>query len=119
MKILLHLVTALVLSLGIQLTVSNGMHYTKAQLTGVGSDILTHPAASPLLKEVFPTHSFVPLYEQATAADQMVVGILLILLGFFMHALLVSHGERNVRITAVPRQEKPRTRTFFWIEMRV
>lgn len=120
MKLILHLFTALVLALGIQLTVSNGMHYAEAQLlTGVGSDVLTHPAATPLLKEVFPTSSFVPLYEQATAADQMVVGILLILLGFFMHALLVSHDERSVRITAVPRKEKPRTRTFFWIEMRV
>ena len=102
MKIILHLITALVLSLGIEMTLSNGMHYAEAQLTGVGTNVLMHPAAAPLLKEVFPTSSFVPLYEQATAADQMVVGILLILLGFFIHALLISHEERSVRTRREP-----------------
>ena len=91
----------------------------KAQLSGGGAEVIMHPAATASIKEFTPIISAVPLYEQATAADQMVVGILLILLGFFMHGLMTSHEERTVRVKAVPRKKQNHKHNLFWMEMRV
>lgn len=106
MKHVYHLFTGLVLVSGIVLTVANGMMYTSAQLTGGGASL--HDAA--------PVAPFIAASEYANAGTQMVMGILLILLGFLLHALLVARDERSVPITVVPRS-RLQSPKWFWIEM--
>lgn len=113
MHTLLRTLTVFALVTGIALTVSNAMTYSQARTAMVGSDVVLHGAATaPLLPDV----SIVPAYEKATAADQLVVGILLILLGFFLHALVLSREERKVHITVKPRRSM---RQWFLVEMRM
>jgi Zn-dependent protease len=117
MKTALRLLTALVLVSGISMTIGNGFTFSQAQLSGGGANIL-HSAASTQAQVL--TEAVLPAYQHADAATQMVIGILLILLGFFMHGLMISHEERNVHITVVPRKKRAnRTQRWFWMEMRV
>jgi hypothetical protein len=75
----------------------------------------THPAAAAAL------------YQQAFAGYELIIGLLLILLGFFLHAYLVSRtGERNVHITSVAKDTKTTlstqpaaSRSWYWIEMKI
>lgn len=55
-------------------------------------------------------------YAQAYAAANLVTGILLIVLGFFIHALVRAREELTVPVTVKPKQKKT---TWFWMEMRV
>lgn len=116
MQPILRLLTSTVLVAGIMLTIGNSFIYTKADLTGMDADISLHPAATSIIKTPAVVTSVLPAYEKANAADELVVGILLIMLGFFLHALAVSREERNVHITVKPRKK---LREWFWVEMRV
>lgn len=79
---------------------------------------LTHPG-STLLDSMSQLHAapVVSIYERADAGIQLIAGILLVLLGFFLHALARTRsGERPVHITVKPSAKR---RMWFWIEMRV
>ena len=117
MQSVLRLLTSTVLVAGIMLTIGNAVIYTNADLTGGGATVSLHPAATSLIKAPVAVTNVLPAYEKANAADELVVGILLIMLGFFLHALVMSRDERNVHITVKPSRRK--IREWFWIEMRV
>lgn len=56
-------------------------------------------------------------YGLANAGVQLIIGILLILLGFFLHAFVrMQHGERTVHITVKPSNKR---RMWYWMEMRL
>lgn len=112
MHILYRILTALVLDSGIALTIGNSIAYYRAQLTDMGSDILMHSAAMQVASV-----PMAPVIERSYAAEDMFIGMLLILLGFCLHALMLAREERNVPIKVVPRRlQAPR---WFWIEMRI
>ncbi len=112
MKIAYRIFTALILDSGIALTIGNSIAYYKAQLTGIGTDVLMHSAGMQAV-----TVPLEPIYDRIYAAEDMFMGMLLILLGFCLHALLLAREERNVPIKVVPRRlHSPR---WFWIEMRI
>ena len=117
----LRSLAALTLAMGISLTVANDIGYVHASLTGVGTNVLMlHAAAPATMRTGIPVISNISAYAQTHATDQMTVGILLILLGFCLHAFTVSHESHRVRITAVPRKKSTaRSRSWFWMEMQI
>ena len=121
MHTLLRFLTGLTLTVGITLTIANGMAFTHADLTGGG--VLLHQAAGLAPVQSIPDASYMPSYELTTVADELVTGILLILLGFFLHAFLISQHkryERAVPITVVPRKQEPtKKRAMYWMEVTV
>lgn len=117
MHSLLRFFAATALAWGIMLTIGNAAIYMKADLTGVGTTVHLHGAATNIIHAPAVVTSVIPAYEKANAADELVVGILLIMLGFFLHALIVSREERKVHITAKPSRRT--VREWFWVEMRV
>lgn len=120
MTTLLRTLNALLFVGGIGLALANIQLYMTADLTGGGSTI--HAAASDIVLPAVPVASFVPGYEQVTSADELVIGILLIFLGFFLHAFIVSQAkqdERNVPITVMSRAKKVQRNRMYWMEMRV
>ena len=122
MKIL-KIINALVLVSGITLTVANAMVYKgAAELTGGGAAVLHSAAATKVLTQERILPAVMESYAPASAADEFVIGILLILLGFFLHASIASYeknAERNVPITVVPGTPKRERKGWFWIEMRL
>jgi len=111
----LRLLSLIALVTGIGLSAGNALNVMGAELTGKGSMEL-HPAATTEL----PVTAITAVYHPASASDELVVGILLILLGFFLHALILSRESRNVHISVVPRKEKEiRPKELFWMEMRM
>lgn len=78
----------------------------QADLTGQGSTVIDHTTG---LHPAAAVH--------AGAGMQLIAGISLIVLAFFLHALAKSrNGERPVHITVKPKKKQ---KTWFWIEMRI
>ncbi len=121
MKRALRVITALVLAYGIALTAMNGITYTRAELSGGGATVLTlHPAASSTIRQAMAIPSALGTHQPTNAADEFVMGILLILLGFFLHAFLVSYehrSERNIPIKVIPRKKK--SSAIYWMQVKV
>jgi hypothetical protein len=95
------------LIMGIGITASQGSLY--ANVTGVGSTVF-HTAAPAQI-------AFTQPLMAAQAGANFVFGILLIVLGFFIHGLVRARDERHVHITVKP--SKKRRASWFWMEMRV
>ena len=104
---LLNILSATSLVSGVGLFASRTVF--QADLTGQGSTILEtglHQAAGDI-----------PAIAPADAGVQLMSGILLILVAFFLHALAKSrNGERSVHITVKPKKKQ---KTWFWIEMKI
>jgi len=117
------------LHLGIVMAFSGEVDYVKASLTSQGSLVTERIAESAILKGAAP--AFLPLYEKAAASQEVVVGVLLILLGFFFHAFYKIRSPHPVRIEeekesddrAVTVHQAPRMQRkeqkVFWMEMRI
>jgi len=112
----LNLVAAMVLMAGI--SVCTMQVETYAQLSGYGSSagISFQPEEAVLRPAV--TTTYVSSYQQADAGIQLILGMLLIVLGFFVHGLARSTHERSVHITIAPPKPK-HERKWFWMEMRI
>ncbi len=123
MKKILSFVTGLILTSGIALTIGNGLMYAQVDYqSGGGATLQMHGAApevNPLQPTMEATNAVLPAYERANASTEMVVGILLILLGFFLHGLLRTQDERNVRVKAVPRKAKSTKKKWYYLELQV
>jgi hypothetical protein len=94
---------ALALVTGIALSAQGGLGTLNGSMTSGGGVLLTNyrqPSAEPMLMQgdLHGAASLVPAYESAAAARQLVMGMLLILFGFFLHAFTMSNGERSVRV---------------------
>lgn len=115
----LHTATALSLALGLTMTAEHGVHFAQAAATGMGTLVMEtakHAAAGNLVIEPAP---FIQAYEKAYAAEHMALGIMLIVLGFFFHALLRARDERPVHITVKPGKKKRKQIAWYWMEVRV
>ena len=101
-----NFVTAFVLVAGMTLAVHGSLGTVPANATGQGGLI-----ESKILLQDTP-HQAAAVAEQfshAYAAQQFIVGVLLILLGFFLHAFMVSRSGRSVPVREVKREQKPQT----------
>lgn len=134
-------IVALSLLAGIFLAVQGEIGTLNATVTGSGGGYLlvnpAVPSGEPMLvqAELHGAAPFVPKYESAAAARQLVIGMLLILLGFFFHAYLMTRGERPVSVHGAPLSPPARETTedmmpferirqksekkYYWMEIRV
>ena len=112
---------------GIFLAVGNEAALLSASLSKPGSPITIEPAQTEM---IHATDSLIDAYEQAFAAQRLVLGILLILLGMFLYAFCFAREERQVHITTVPKKklfEERRTvplrigrnEKVYWVEVRL
>lgn len=84
-----------------------------AALTGQGSNVLEQFPTNEVLRAaagLYPER-----FATVEAGIQLILGMLLLLLGLFIHAFVRTTDERPVHITAVPSRKKT---TWFWMEMR-
>jgi hypothetical protein len=107
--------TALVL--GITLTTVGSAGTLAANLSGGGATVLDSAAG-------MHGAAFAPQYESAAAAWQLTLGLLLILLGFFLHAYMMAKDERPVRVKAGKKSKSHKRSTkshglWYWMEMKV
>ncbi len=125
---LLKLAVIHVLLTGIALSFHGEWETLQSNVSGGGATLFTALAGDESLHGA----AVVQQYASAAAAKELVLGLLLILMGFMAHALLASHHERRVRVTAVdpdegPLQGKPATPPlspekkpqWFWVEMKI
>lgn len=112
----LNLLAAFALISGIGLSASQTMLY--ASLSGQGSTLMD-PMAQTGSEELHsaPMLMTADAYQSIDARIQLVIGILLIVLGLFIHGLARARDERNVHITVKPSAKKRRT-MWYWMEMR-
>lgn len=108
----LHLLAAVALFSGISLTALQGPLF--ASLAGGDVMLINEVIPGAQLRQAPPAAAD-PL-AQAEAAAQLVLGLMLIVLGFFLHGFARVREERPVHITVAP---KKKPRTWFWVEMRV
>ena len=105
---ILNLSAAMALVLGVSTALTAAPLY--ASLT---TDI---PSASEAIQAADAAGSRL-YFQKAEVAVQLIMGMLLILLGFFLHGFVRSRtGERPVHITVKP---KVRQKIWYWMEMRI
>lgn len=62
--------------------------------------------------------------QPASASAQLIIGMILVLFGFFVHAMMVMRHERPIRVHAAPRPRQPKRLPFeyyleeYWLEHR-
>ncbi len=109
----LQILSAVALLWGIGLTAAHSLAI--GSLTAPGSTVLDAPEGAG---ETLRSAAYVMSMERADAGIQLITGILLILLGFFLHAFArMQNGERPVHISVKERKEK--RRMWYWVEMRM
>lgn len=116
-KTLAAIEVATALVLGIALTTVGSAGTLAANISGGGATILEtsgglHGAA------------FSPQYEAAAAAWQLTLGLLLILLGFFLHAYMMAKDERPVRVKGAKKSKahkrsKKSGKSWYWMQLKV
>lgn len=113
MNLILRFLSVFALISGMALAGGNALPTLNAALIEQNA---THPAASSQLT-MDPIAS---AYQPASAAEELTIGVLLIVLGFFLHALIKSRESRRVHISVVPRKEKTiRPKELYWMEMKM
>lgn len=89
-----------------------------ASVSGVGSSIIeaapTHEAAAIISQEIVEQTS-----NNTGGGMQLIIGVVLILIGLFIHGFVHVPNERPVHITIAPPRRKPRVMSWFWVEMKV
>lgn len=84
-----------------------------AAVTGQGSNLMEQFPADETLRAA--ANMYPEQFATVEAGIQLILGMLLLLLGLFIHAFVRTTDERPVHITAVPSRKKS---TWFWMEMR-
>lgn len=111
----LNLFAGLMLISGISLSAMQVPQY--ANLSGGGASIGINPQNHSV--ELRPAAvAYVNHYEQADAGVQLILGMLLILLGFFIHGFARANSERPVHITVKP-SRRTHEKKWFWMEMQI
>ena len=124
----LNKAATLSLAVGIMLTIKGNIALL-GDLTGQGSLIQSSPQTA-LMQPREELHSAAPFAvaaSQTFTAQQITIGILLILLGFLLHAMTMTrNNERKVHITVKPKQNTAsnipqafQKQQWFWVEMRL
>lgn len=124
-----HIATFVAIHLGILLLLETDVTVVTASLIQSGKGTLLEPAAVTLesqpaqsvIKAADTVHGAAQEGIHALIASQLVTGILLVTLGFFLHVLWVSHrkskDERPVRVSVKKRSKKEPQ--WFWVELKV
>jgi hypothetical protein len=112
---LLRFLTACSVVTGIMLIAGPLPAGLQGQLSGQGSTVMDIAGnrAEPTL------HAAAVDEARSKAGQELAMGTLFILLGFFFHALWGHRNERAVRVTVVPKKPKAEAHEWFWIHMHV
>jgi len=97
-------------------TISAMQTVSQAFLTGGGVTVLNKlPSAG---QELHAAADVLPvIIARADSGIQLITGMLLIVLGGFLHALArMQNGERPVHITVKPAKKR---QMWFWVDMRI
>jgi len=78
-------------------------------MTGQGSDVFVAPSAGPSMFVQGPIHA-APIPAPNGIGAQIVVGMLLILLGFGIHAFFVLQHEKPIRVQKSTKKKKGKGR---------
>lgn len=111
----LHGTAVFALMSGVGLCASSAPLY--GSLSGVGSDVLTSGMPSGTVLQAADAIAITHAYQAADAAIQLILGMLLILLGLFIHGFARTQDERRVHITVKPSQKK--RSLWYWMELRM
>ncbi len=112
------LLTSVLMVGGIALCLSGTSGFLNAQLTGGGSTIMdTQTGGDPMIVGGdLAVHAAAP---QKSNGVQIVLGMLLFMLGFGLHALFIMKNERPVHVTGIKNRKgglKKEYTDFFWIQ---
>lgn len=125
-----HIAKFAAIHLGILLLMETNIAVTTASVLETGEGALLAPATATISGSA-PAHSVLKAANTLHAAardgmnmiitSQLITGVLFVLLGFFLHAILVSHkspsGERPVHVTVKKRKKKEPT--WYWMELKI
>jgi len=125
-----HMAKFAAIHLGILLLMETNIAVTTASVIQSGEGSLLAPAtatisgsapAQSVLKAANTLHEAARDGLNTIITSQLVTGVLFVLLGFFLHAVLVSHkspaGERPVHVTVKKRKKKEPT--WYWMELKI
>lgn len=124
-----HIASFVAIHLGILLLMETDVAVVTASLVESGKGTFLEPAAITLesgpaqsvIKAADTVHGAAQDGIHTLIASQLVTGILLVTLGFFLHVLWISHQkakeEQPVRVTV--KKSKKKEPTWFWVEMRI
>lgn len=112
----LNLVAGLMLISGISLAAMQAPTY--ANLSGGGASVGINLQSNDVELRPAATVTYINPYQQADAGIQLILGMLLIMLGFFIHGFARASSERPVHITIAPPKPKHEHK-WFWMEMRI
>ena len=84
-----------------------------AQVSGQGSTFLTPPVVEEFSLEQGPVHSAAMVEPKVSGKKEFVIGMLLILLGFGLHAMFVTKREQSVHITTKKHPRK-KGKSHYW-----
>lgn len=124
-----HITSFVAIHLGILLLMETDIAMTSASLLESGGGVLLKPMATAtngavstesVIKAADSLHGAAEEGLQTIIASQLVTGVLLVTLGFFLHVLWVSHkasGERPVRVSV--KKTKKKESAWYWMELRV
>jgi len=124
-----HIASFVAIHLGILLLMETDIALTSASLLESGGGVLLKPVATATMgsapaqatiKAADSLHAAAEEGLQTIIASQLVTGILLVTLGFFLHVLWVSHkanGERPVRVSV--KKSKKKQPSWYWMEVRI
>lgn len=112
----LHLSAVGFLAAGIVVLAGASQEVLFAQGTDQGSTVIQETTR---LEQLLPgTHSAgVPAPTQKSAARELAIGSLLILVGFLFHALLTLRTEHPVRVVAGKKKPRIRIQEIYWMEI--
>lgn len=103
---------------GIALLWSTNYDALVGDLTGQGSTVLRWLGTGEPTLLQGPLHAAAFTEEVPSGGTELLFGILLILLGFLLHALLTIQRERPVHITVrKPNVQRSNYTEWFWIEL--
>lgn len=125
-----HIASFIAIHLGILLLMETDISVVSASLLQSGEGTFLEPAATATMGSV-PAQSVIKAADSihgaaqegihTLIASQLVTGILLVTLGFFLHVLWVSHkkskDEQPVRISV--KKGKKKEPTWYWMEVRI
>ena len=120
---LLSAATACSLITGITMVIGSSVTFLQGNLTAPGSTLVEHRIPPNGL-----LHASAPQALLTQAASQMILGMLLITLGFLFYVLSLIQEQRKVKITHVPphspqqlamRRAARKGPKWFWVEISV
>lgn len=127
----LHIGRGIAVIASVAMLIGSAPSVLRAQLSGQGATIggfgNAEPRATIAVEEGRVTlHGAADTDATADSAMRdLALGMLLLLLGFLLHGLIVTRGERTVHVTAQPSRVRSwqrhgkRRETWYWVELQI